>query len=173
MALKDVLKRSAKSGAKLAGKTLIKSTFDIKTLLIAYMAVLLTRGYGKLGAMLEREARLNQDAAARLEQKVSTEEGMKEVCDQYGITEVQVQQVIDMQRNIGDTGKAVMKTAQDQKKGWRRWLPGAKALTEKGAKDGLDLEQHGQLRLAMDGYAEAEAAERTNGTMRASERGSR
>ena len=66
MKIKEFLKKTAKSGAKAGGKTLLKSALDPKTWLVVYMAILATKAYNKVGAALNREAAINQAAAKRL-----------------------------------------------------------------------------------------------------------
>ena len=172
--VKEFFKDAAKKGTKLAGKTLIKGAFDIKTWVLIYMAVVGTRAYNKLSGGLAREAEINRDAAERIEQRISTPKGMEETCKKYNLTEAEVKEVIDMQRNLSNTQKAVIKTTQDSKKSWRDYLPGAKFLRDKGVKDGLEVDGKGKVSLAMDAYEEAEAAlktkEQTKATQKSSER---
>ena len=157
MPVKEFFKDAAKKGTKLAGKTFVRSVFDIKTWILIYMTVIASRAYNKLGKNLNVEAEINRAAAQKIEERVATPEGMAETCKKYDLTEQEVKEVIGMQRNFSNTQKAVMKTAQDSKKSWRDWLPGAKALRDKGARDGLGVESNGQLDLAMDAYEAAEA----------------
>ncbi len=156
MEIKKFFKGAAKKGAEQAGKTVIKSIFDPKTWLILYMTILASKAYNKLGDALNREAKINQRAAETIEERVSTPEGMKEVCQEYHLTDEQVHEVINTQKELSNTQKAVMKTAQDSKKSWRDWLPGAGRLRAKGVQDGLDLTARGQAALAMDAYEMAE-----------------
>ncbi len=170
MKIKEVLKKATKEGLKLGGKTFIKGAFDPKTWLIVYMSILATKSYNKLGNILNREAELNKSAANLIEQKVSTPKGMAEVCEKYNLTDEQVQEVITTQKTISDTEKVVMKTAQDSKKSWRDWLPGAKMLRDRGVRDGMDLSAQGQVALAMDAYEQAEQnLSKTNAVTRAAD----
>ena len=159
MNVKEFFKKTTKEGVKLGGKTLVKSAFDPKTWLVVYMTILAAKAYNKLGTTLQREAQLNQAASRKIEQQVSTPEGMAAIQEQYQLTKDQVQDVIDMQREISGTQKAVMKTASDTKKSWRDWLPGAKKLREVGATTGLELDA-GQAALALDAYEAAAADQR-------------
>lgn len=169
MEIKKFFKKAAKKGAEQAGKTVIKSIFDPKTWLVLYMTILASRAYNRLGNALNREAEINQRAAEGIEERVSTPEGMKEVCQQYHLTDEQVREVIDTQRELSKTQRAVMRTAQDSKGGWRSWLPGAGRLRAKGVQDGLDLTSRGQAALAMDAHEQAEAElSKTNTAARAS-----
>ncbi len=156
MTLKEFLKRNTKKGAKLAGKTVIQTVFDPKTWLLAYMAFLATRYYNKIGAVLAQEAKINEMAAKALAAKVETQAGMDELCQTYGLTSNQVYEVKEALSSLSSTESVIVKTASDQKKDWRSWLPGAGALSDKGAKDGLGMTE-GQARLVIDAHDSAEA----------------
>ena len=156
MKIKEFLKKTAKAG----GKGLLKSALDPKTWIVVYMAVLATKGYNKINRTLESEAALNKAAAKRIEQMTATPEQMKKVCEVYDLTEEQVQEVIDTQNDMSKTELAVVKTAQDSKKSWRDWLPGAKSLRQTGVQKGTSLEVPGQAALALDAYEQAEQAQR-------------
>ena len=160
MKIKEFLKKTAKSGAKAGGKTLLKSAFDPKTWLVVYMAILATKAYNKVGAALNREAAINQAAAKRIEQMTATPEQMQQVCEMYELTEDQVREVIDIQKELSNTEKVVIKTAEDSKKSWRDWLPGAKKLRDIGVQDGTRLEVPGQAALALDAYEQAEQSQK-------------
>ena len=156
MKIKEFLKKAAKEGAKAGGKTILKSALDPKTWFVAYMAILATKAYNKIGLALDREAAINQAAARRIEQMTETPEQMKKVCEMYELTEEQVQEVIDLQKELSNTEKVILKTAEDRKKNWRDWLLGARALRDTAVESGVHLDVPAQTALALDSYEAAE-----------------
>ena len=155
MKVKDILKEATIEGAKLGGKTLVKSAFDLKTWVALYLAFFLTRGYNKFCRFLDEEADLNRDAAGLIEKAVSTPKGMNEVCQKYQLTDEQVREVIKTQKELSHTQKAKMKTAKDLKRDFRSWLIGYDRLLKVG-QAGSDPTAQKQATLALDAYEQAE-----------------